>query len=324
MVGCWGLSHLSPCCWGVSFHSTLPASGTWRSEPALKKKRLTEPRGIPEQSRDKGNQCSYHHPPGSRQGVMSIRLTFQNNLCLFCSWQRQWGPGSKGAPWEGAGGDSWLVPGTGADGTSSWALLVRNLGKSPLRKCISPRFLSGRDPSGVLAAQAACPKHLFSPQVCPPAQLTWGMTWGTRLRHDDCALVWAAALLWDTALTLRVLLWQSNRDTSLCMDRISRQEATISYCTEQKEDIYIYLCTHNDFSLSRFQRTRPRNHSQHSHSCRLCHFLAAHPQPWWLWQVHCLLQPHQQLFTTFTSRDHLSGTDVLWHTHMHIQSPVRN
>lgn len=133
-------------------------------------------------------------PPGSRQGVMSIKLTFQNNLCLFCSWWWQWGPCSGGAPWEGARGDSWLVPGMGTDGTYSWALLVRNLGKSPLRKCIFPRFLSGRDPSGVLAAQAAFPSALFSPLVCPPAQLTWGMTWGTGLRHDDCALVWAAAL----------------------------------------------------------------------------------------------------------------------------------
>lgn len=34
---------------------------------------------------------AYTIPPGSRQGVMSIKLTFQNNLCLFCSWWWQWG-----------------------------------------------------------------------------------------------------------------------------------------------------------------------------------------------------------------------------------------
>lgn len=194
MAGCGGFSHLCPCCWGVSFHSTFPASGTSQSEPVLKEmQRLAEPEE--DQSKAEMRAISAHTiPPGSRQGVMSIKLTFQNNLCLFCSWWWQWGPCSGGAPWEGARGDSWLVPGMGTDGTYSWALLVRNLGKSPLRKCIFPRFLSGRDPSGVLAAQAAFPSALFSPLVCPPAQLTWGMTWGTGLRHDDCALVWAAAL----------------------------------------------------------------------------------------------------------------------------------
>lgn len=37
--------------------------------------------------------------------------------------------------------------------------------------------------------------------------------------------------------------------------------------------------------------------------------------------AYCSPMAHQQLFTMFTSKDHLSGT---WHTHMHIQSPVRN
>lgn len=165
--------------------------------------------------------------------------------------------------------------------------------------------MAGEIHLGYLLHKQPSPSALFSSQVCPPAQLTWGMTWGTGLRHDDCALVWAAALLWDSALTLRVLLWQSNGDTSLCMDRVSRQEATISYCTEQKDDINVYLYTHYDFSLSGFQRTRPRNHSQPSHSCRLCHFLAAHPQHW-LWQVHCLLQPHDPSATIH---------------HVHLQGP---
>lgn len=39
--------------------------------------------------------------------------------------------------------------------------------------------------------------------------------------------------------------------------------------------------------------------------------------------AYCSPLAHQQLFAVLTSRDHLSGTDVLWHTHMHIQSPVR-
>lgn len=86
------------------------------------------------------------------------------------------------------------MPGTGPDGTGSGALLVRNLGKSPLRKCIFPRFLSGRDPSGLLAAQAAFPKRPVVSPSLPSAQLTRGMTWGTGLRHDGCALVWTAAL----------------------------------------------------------------------------------------------------------------------------------
>lgn len=121
-------------------------------------------------------------------------------------------------------------------------------------------------------------------------------------------VLWFGQLLFSETQPNRKGSFMAEQRGRLSLHGQDQQTGGHHFILHRTERGYLHLSiyTHNDFSLSWFRTTGPRNHRQHSHSCRLCHFLAAHPQHWQLWQVHCLLQPH--------------GPSATIH-HVHLQGP---
>lgn len=196
---------------------------------------------------------------------------------------------------------------------------LRDLNKPLLHKCIPPQlFWPERWAWGMQCKSSLCVFHNF--QV--PSSLPFFPLAKLNMEHKKelgIRLCFGLGNCSEAVLSsyAKRPLYNRAMVTSLRTVRRGRLEAALSHCRELKY-IYIYIDIKNNFSVFQFPDSwtqEPRSVITFlqtvSHPCSLATALPVCHVPW-------------PICTMFTFREHLLGTAVLWHTHMHTQAPGKN